>query len=48
MLVAGMVFSLIFGTNGSGALAIILFSGFLVREWCFGFPNLILHPPRDD
>lgn len=44
VLAVGGLLLLVAGDEQVGAMS-VLSVGWLVREWCFGFPHLILHPP---
>jgi hypothetical protein len=41
----GLAISLLFGGDGEGGSFLLLFAAYAIREWAFGFPQLILHPP---
>lgn len=43
---AGMGVSLAFGGQGELGCAVVAAVGYLIREWSFGFPELILQPPK--
>ena len=50
LLIAGFCLALVAGAdNVDSSGAMFVFVGFLIREWCFGFPLIILHPqPAED
>ena len=43
----GIVFSTLAGGDSSGAELFVFFAAYVIREWAFGFPQLILGPPSD-
>lgn len=43
-LAVGCLLLVLVGNEEGGAMSLISV-GWLVREWCFGFPHFILHPP---
>ncbi len=44
----GLVVVLTTGGDIAGGAFGLFAAAFIVREWAFGFPHLILHPPRHD
>ncbi len=42
----GVVLSLMLGGTHELGLGILLFAAYLIREWAFGFPQLLLQPPN--
>jgi membrane-bound ClpP family serine protease len=42
---AGVVVALLFGGDIDGAGMFLFVAAFAIREWAFGFPQLVLHPP---
>jgi len=44
LLALGLAIAVIFGGNIDGGAFGLLAVAFLIREWAFGFPQLILHP----
>jgi membrane-bound serine protease (ClpP class) len=47
LLGVGFVLVLLFGVALDGSVFGLLFAAYLIREWAFGFPQLILQPPTD-
>jgi hypothetical protein len=44
-LAVGFGFAILTGHDGSGSGFLLVFAAYIIREWAFGFPQLILHPP---
>lgn len=46
LLALGIAISILAGGEGDASGMFLMFAGYAIREWAFGFPQLILHPPQ--
>jgi hypothetical protein len=42
----GVAIALLAGGQAAGGEFLLGWAGYLIREWAFGFPQLVLHPPE--
>jgi membrane protein implicated in regulation of membrane protease activity len=48
LVVFGLAISLVLSSgNGEGSGLLVLLVAYAIREWAFGFPHLVLHPPSE-
>ena len=43
----GIAIAVVAGNNVVGGGVLLLFAAYAIREWAFGFPQLVLHPPGE-
>jgi membrane protein implicated in regulation of membrane protease activity len=48
LLGVGIVVALLFGGDVEGGGIFLFFAAYAIREWAFGFPHLVLEPPRQE
>ncbi|MGB7326968.1 MAG: hypothetical protein WBD31_18985 [Rubripirellula sp.] len=48
LLAAGLVIALVIGGELDGGVSGLWAAAYLIREWSFGFPQIVLHPQLDD
>lgn len=47
LLILGLGIAMLMGDGGDGSGLIFVFIAYLIREWAFGFPLMILNSPQD-
>lgn len=47
LLILGLGISMLMGDSGDGSGLVVLFMAYLIREWAFGFPLMVLNSPQD-
>ncbi len=47
LLILGLGIAMLMGDGGDDSALVVLFIAYLIREWAFGFPLMILNSPQD-
>lgn len=47
LLILGLGIAMLMGDGGDESALVVLFVAYLIREWAFGFPLMILNSPQD-